>query len=72
MKSLTESLPEEEIGKKLGKDLYNFILRDLKVPDMVIDGVSKFIDFKKYLGVAVGKGVAASCKRIEKTSGKTP
>ena len=65
MKSLTESLPEEEIGEKLGEDLYNFILRDLKVPDMVIDGVSKFIDFKKYLGVAAERGTKEICKRIE-------
>ena len=51
--------------KKLGEDLYNFILRDPRAPDIIIDGVSKFVDFKRYLGVAVEKGIAASCKCAE-------
>jgi hypothetical protein len=68
--TLAEAAPGEEIGKKLGEDLYAFLLKDSKVPDMVIDGVGKFIDFKKYMGVAVDRGVTEVCNRIEKILGK--
>ncbi|MFC1870834.1 hypothetical protein ACFLYF_00295 [Chloroflexota bacterium] len=54
--SLARAIPHEEIGKKLGEELHSFILKDSKVPDMVIEGVGKFIDFKKYLGMAAEKG----------------
>ena len=40
MKSLTETLPEEEIVKRLVEDRYNFVLRDTRVPDIVIDAGS--------------------------------
>jgi len=36
---------------------------------MVIDGVGKFIDFRKYLGLAVERGVKEVCERIEKILG---
>jgi DNA repair exonuclease SbcCD ATPase subunit len=54
--SLAEIIPSEEIGEQLEKELYDFLLRDSKVPHMVIDGVGKFIDFRKYLGIAVKRG----------------
>ena len=63
--TLVETIPSEEIGKKLGEELYAFLLKDSKVPGMVIDGVGKFIDFKKYVGVAVERGAKEVCKRIE-------
>ena len=67
--TLVEAIPGEEIGKKLGEELYAFLLKDSKVPDMVIDGVDKFIDFKKYLGVAIERGAKEACKRIEEILG---
>ncbi|HEY50382.1 MAG TPA: hypothetical protein G4O20_01055, partial [Dehalococcoidia bacterium] len=42
--TLAEAMPYEEIGKKFGEELYAFVLDDSKVPDMVIEGVGKFID----------------------------
>jgi len=63
--TLAGAIPDEKIGEKLGGDLYSFLLKDSKVPGMVVEGVGKFIDFKKYLGVAVEKGVKEVCKRIE-------
>ena len=36
--------------------MYDFLLQDSKVPHMVIDGVGKFIDFRKYLKTAVKRG----------------
>ena len=54
--SLAEIIPSEEIGEQLGEELYDFLLQDSKVPHMVIDGVGKFIDFRKYLGIAVKRG----------------
>jgi hypothetical protein len=36
------------------------------VPDMVIDGVGKFIDFKKYLGMAAVKGAETTLSTIDK------
>ena len=59
------AVPYEEIRKKLGGDSYTFLLEDSKVPDMVIDGVGKFIDFKKYLGIAAERGAREACKRAE-------
>jgi len=69
--TLAGAIPDEEIGKKLSGDLYSFLLKDSKVPGMVVEGVGKFIDFKKYLGVAVEKGVKEVCKRIEAILGTT-
>lgn len=59
------AIPYEEIRTKLGEELYPFLLKDSKVPDMVIDGVGKFIDFRKYLGVAVDRGAREAGKRAE-------
>ena len=69
--TLAEAIPYEEIRKQLGKELYIFILKDSKVPDAVIDGVGKFIDFKKYLGMAVERGAKEAYKQAEEVLGKT-
>jgi hypothetical protein len=71
MATLAGAIPDEEIGKKLRDELYGFILEDSRVPDRVIGGVGKFIDFKKYLGVAAERGAAEVCKRIELILGTT-
>ncbi len=69
IKTLAEAVPGEEIGKKLSDDLYEFLLKDSKVPDMVIGGVGKFINFKKYLGESVERGVKEVCMRVEQILG---
>ena len=63
---LREAVSLEELGEKLGTELREFILQDSKVPDMVIDGVGKFIDFKKYLGMAAIRGAETALGNIEK------
>ena len=63
--TLAATIPDEGIGKKLRDELYDFILEDSKVPDRVIGGVGKFIDFKKYLGVAAETGAKEVSRRIE-------
>jgi len=68
--TLAEAMPYEEIGKKFGEELYAFVLDDSKVPDMVIEGVGKFIDFKKYLGMAAKKGAAEASEAAKETLGK--
>jgi len=65
--ALAGAIPHEEIGKRLGEELHSFILKDSKVPDMVIEGVGKFIDFKKYLGMAAEKGAQEATKHAELT-----
>jgi len=65
--ALSEAVPSEEIGKKLGDELHAFLLKDSKVPKMVIDGVGKFINFKKYLGMAATKGAEEATKQAEET-----
>ena len=65
--ALSGATPYEEIGNKLGEELHSFILKDSKVPDMVIEGVGKFIDFKKYLGIAAEKGAQEATKHAELT-----
>ena len=69
--TLAESIPDEETGKSLGEELYSFLLKDSKVPHMVIEGVGKFIDFKKYLAVSVNRGAEEVRKRIEEILGTT-
>ncbi|MFC1987041.1 hypothetical protein ACFLVH_00600 [Chloroflexota bacterium] len=64
--NLVEVIPGEEMGKKLGEDLYSFLLEDSKVPGAVLKGVGQFIDFKKYLGLAVESGAKEVRTRIEK------
>jgi len=64
--TLAGAIPYEEIGGKLGEELYGFILDDSKVPDMVIKSVGKFIDFRKYLGMAAAKGAEEAGKHAGK------
>ena len=65
--ALAGAIPHKEIGEKLGEELHSFILTDSKVPDMVIEGVGKFIDFKKYLGMAAEKGAQEATAHTELT-----
>ncbi len=71
MRTLAGTIPDEELGKKLSDELYRYILEDSRVPDIVIGGVGKFIDFKKYLAVAADRGAKEVCKRIEGTLAPT-
>jgi hypothetical protein len=57
IRNLSESIPSEEMSKRLGEDMYSFLLKDSKVPDAVLKGVGQFIDFKKYLGLAIDNGI---------------
>jgi len=65
--TLAGGITYEEIGDKLGEELYAFLLKDSKVPHVVIDGVGKFIDFRKYLGLAAAKGAEAATRQAEKS-----
>jgi len=65
--TLTEVIPHEEIGGKIGEALHEFLLKDSKIPDMVIEGVGKFIDFRKYLGMAAKEGAELAGKHAEET-----
>jgi len=67
VRALATAIPYEEIGKKLGEELYSFLLEDSKVPDMVIGGVGRFIDFRKYLKMAGEKGAEEASKHMEIT-----
>lgn len=65
--TLPTAIPHEEIGENLGEELYSFLLKDSKVPHMVIDGVGKFIDFRKYLRLAAAKGAEEATRQSEQT-----
>lgn len=67
IETLAGAIPHEEIGKKLGEELYAFLLKDSKIPDMVIGGMGKFIDFRKYLGFAAAKGAEEATKQAKET-----
>ena len=63
--ALAMAVLDEEKHQKLSEELYRFVLKDSKVPGAVIKGVGQFIDFKKYLGVAVETGAKETGKSIE-------
>ena len=63
--ALAAAVPDEEKRQKLSQELYRFVLKDSKVPGAVIKGVGQFLDFKKYLGVAIETGAKETGKRIE-------
>jgi len=63
--SILRIFTQEEIGKNLAEELHTFLLKDSKVPDIVIDGVGKFIDFKKYLGLAAASGAGEAVKQAD-------
>ena len=65
--TLAEVIPHEEIGKDLGEELYALLLRDSKVPNMVIRGAGKFVDFRKYLEFAAIKGAEEATKQARET-----
>ncbi|MFC2009231.1 hypothetical protein ACFLUT_04170 [Chloroflexota bacterium] len=65
--TLETTIPHQEIGDGLGEELYAFVLKDSKVPHAVIDGVGKFIDFKKYLRVAAARGSEEGTRQSEQT-----
>ena len=65
--TLSGEISYEKIGKKFGEELYAFFLKDSKIPGMLINGVGKFIDFKKYLGYAAVKGAEEANKQAEET-----
>ena len=67
---LAGAIPHEEIGGNSREELYAFLLKDSKVPHVVIDGVGKFIDFKKYLGIAAEKGAKLAGEHAEQTLSK--
>jgi len=50
--------------EQMAAELNEFLLKDSKVPKMVMEGVGKFIDFKKYLGLAVEKGAKEAVSRV--------
>lgn len=60
-----KAIPYEEIGEKLGVELHRFLIEDSKIPGLVLDGVGRFIDFKKYLAMAAERGAKEGCKRAE-------
>ncbi|HUV44319.1 MAG TPA: hypothetical protein VMW13_05765 [Dehalococcoidales bacterium] len=67
--TLDAAIPYEEMRDRLGEELYAFILKDSRVPDAVVEGVGKFIDFKKYLAMAVERGARETQKRTEEVLG---
>ena len=57
------SVDYAEIRKRMGPEMHDFVLKDSKVPDSVIDGVGKFIDIKKYLAHAVEAGAREAARK---------
>jgi len=68
--SLTDRVPSRDIGEPLGTELRDFLLEDSKVPHLVIDGVGKFIDFKKYLALAADRGAADITGQLREILGR--
>jgi chromosome segregation ATPase len=65
--SLGETIPHTAIGDALGEEMYAYVLKDSRVPHAVIDGVGKFIDFRKYLRLAAARGAEEATMRSAQT-----
>ena len=65
--TLTEIVPNQEIGANLSEELYGLVLKDSKVPKAVIKGVGQFIDLRKYLRLAAEKGAEEAVRQAEGT-----
>ncbi len=52
-----------ELRTRKGAEMQEFMLSDSKVPHAVMDGVGKFIDFKKYFGHAAESGARDAVKQ---------
>jgi len=65
--TLGTSVSHKEIGETWGGELYAYVLEDSKVPDAVIEGVGRFIDFKKYLRMAAERGAEEATRRAALT-----
>jgi len=63
--ALPTDVPHKEIGDTLGGEVYAYLLKDSRVPRTVIDGVGKFIDFRKYLRMAAAQGAEEATRRSE-------
>ena len=63
--ALAAEVPHKEIGDALGAEVYTYLLKDSKVPHTVIDGVGKFIDFRKYLRMAATQGAEEATRQSE-------
>ena len=59
------AIKNEEIGEAQADGLYKYLVKDSKVPNLVLEGVGKFIDFKKYLKAAVSKGAEEAALQAE-------
>ena len=53
----------KEIRTRMSGEMHTFMMEDSKVPHAVMDGVGKFIDFKKYLGHAAESGARDAVKQ---------
>jgi chromosome segregation ATPase len=71
VQSVGEGIPYEEIRKAMGPELHTFLLKDSRVPGPVMDGVGKFIDFRKYLGIAAETGAREAAKHTEEVFRET-
>lgn len=67
LKSAASSLEADtdfaELGTRMGAEMHTFMMSDSKVPHAVIDGVGKFLDFRKYLGHAAEAGARDAVKQ---------
>jgi len=65
--ALSATVPHKEIGEALGTEVYTYLLKDSRVPRTVIDGVGKFIDFRKYLRMAAARGAEEATRQSAQT-----
>ncbi len=63
--TLDAKVSPESIGENLGEGLYTYLVQDTKVPKMMINGLNRFVDFRKYLGTAASKGAEEAIKQAK-------
>jgi len=62
--ALEKDVDFAELRSRMGGEMQQFMMTDSKVPHAVMDGVGKFIDFKKYFGHAAESGARDAVKQV--------
>ncbi len=69
--SVGGTIPHDAIREKVGEEVHSLLLKDSRVQRVLVGGMGKFVDFKKYLGIAAELGGREASRNAEEILGET-